>query len=106
MPRIPTLRPGIPVLNGRSVQIPKQVNPHYQRPEHVAWSRQVKERAHWACERCGRTGDMLFADHIREIRDGGTWDLSNGQALCGSCHTAKTMVERAKRAFQQHGTKP
>jgi 5-methylcytosine-specific restriction endonuclease McrA len=100
MPKIPMLKLGIPVLNGRSVQLPpKQVNPHYMKPEHQAWSRQVKERAHWTCERCGRTGDRLFADHIKEIRDGGTWDLANGQALCGSCHTGKTMVERAKRAF-------
>jgi 5-methylcytosine-specific restriction endonuclease McrA len=100
MPRIPTLKPGIPVLNGRSVQLPpKQVNPHYNTEQHQLWSRQVKERARWTCEKCGRTGDRLFADHIKEIRDGGTWDLSNGQALCGSCHTGKTMVERAKRAF-------
>jgi 5-methylcytosine-specific restriction endonuclease McrA len=100
MPKIPMLKLGIPVINGRSVQLPpKQVNPHYMKPEHQLWSRQVKERAHWTCEKCGRTGDRLFADHIREIRDGGTWDLANGQALCGSCHTGKTMAARAKRAF-------
>jgi 5-methylcytosine-specific restriction endonuclease McrA len=100
MPKIPMLKLGIPAVNGRSVQLPpKQVNPHYMKPEHQAWSRQVKERANWTCERCGRIHERLFADHIKEIIDGGTWDLANGQALCGSCHTSKTMVERARRAF-------
>ena len=101
--KIPMLKPGIPVLNGRSVQLPpKQANPHYMTDEHKAWSRQVKERAGWQCQRCGRTGDVLYADHIKEIRDGGTWDMSNGQALCGSCHTGKTMAERAKRAVVRY----
>jgi 5-methylcytosine-specific restriction protein A len=100
MPRIPLLKPSIPQLNGRSVQLPpKQREPYYVTPQHQVWSRLIKERASYTCEKCGRTDTRLFADHIKEIRDGGTWDTSNGQCLCGSCHTAKTMVDRAKRAF-------
>ncbi len=101
MPRIPLIRSGIPRLNGRSVQLPpKQVSTHYQTPKHQDWSAKVRARAGWACERCGARGVRLFADHITEIGDGGeVYSMMNGQCLCGSCHTSKTMVERAKRAF-------
>jgi hypothetical protein len=35
MPKIPMLKLGIPAVNGRSVQLPpKQVNPHYMKPEY------------------------------------------------------------------------
>jgi hypothetical protein len=40
----------------------------------------------------------MFADHIREIGDGGApFDLANGQCLCGAHHTRKTTATRAKR---------
>ena len=99
MKQIPILRPRIPVLTGRSVAMPaKQRAQQYGTAQHVAWARQVRELACHRCQRCGREGVRLYADHIRELNDGGTWALSNGQALCGSCHTNKTMVERARRA--------
>jgi len=89
------------MLNGRSVQLPPKVgNPRYSSPEHMAWAKAVITRAGHQCEKCGRQHTRLYADHIKELRDGGSaYDMSNGQALCGSCHTNKTMVERAKRAF-------
>ena len=89
-------------LTGRSVAMPtrqtKPVNPHYQSDEHIAWRNTVIARAGRHCERCGATGVRLFADHIVELTDGGhPFDLANGQALCGSCHTNKTNAERIKR---------
>ena len=40
----------------------------------------------------------MFADHIVELKDGGApYDLNNGQCLCGSCHTRKTVAERVRR---------
>jgi len=40
----------------------------------------------------------MFADHIKELSDGGErFALSNGQCLCGSHHTLKTNRERARR---------
>ena len=43
-------------------------------------------------------GTRLFADHIVELRDGGNpFELANGQALCGSCHTIKTMQAKFSR---------
>lgn len=96
--RIPVLKSSIPIARGGlSVPAPQRDNSAYKTAEHKAWSVKVKAHAGLACQRCGRSGVRLYADHIKEISDGGTWDLSNGQALCGSCHTIKTLAERAKR---------
>ena len=49
------------------------------------------------------TGDaaldnLLYADHIKERRDGGDLlDPENGQALCAAHHTRKTASERMRR---------
>ena len=79
---------------------PKTADDWYQTPEHRAWSKAVVTRAGFRCqgEGCGRSGVRLFADHIIEVKDGGPrLDLSNGQALCGSCHSIKTAKARAER---------
>lgn len=79
---------------------PKQADAHYQTAEHRRWAAAVVRCAAGMCqgEGCGRTGVRLFADHIHELSDGGApFDLSNGQALCGACHTAKTMKARKAR---------
>ena len=40
----------------------------------------------------------MFADHRVELRDGGAaLDPDNGQCLCGSCHTRKTLAARSAR---------
>jgi 5-methylcytosine-specific restriction endonuclease McrA len=78
----------------------KKAEPFYSTPEFREWRDLVIKRAGNACQgkNCGRTGVRLFADHIKEIRDGGEkLDLSNGQALCGSCHTLKTVAEKSRR---------
>nr|WP_294566986.1 HNH endonuclease signature motif containing protein [uncultured Rhodopila sp.] len=80
---------------------PKVADSHYQTPEHRAWRTEVIRRSGGRCQRpgCGRSGVRLFADHVRELRDGGdALDPANGQALCGACHTAKTARARAARA--------
>ena len=103
MPRIPLLGTGIPRINGRSVQLPpKQRASIYGTPEHVAWARAVKARAHNQCQHCGTSNGRMYADHIKEVNDGGALlDPMNGQLLCSSCHQSKTLVERAKRALHQ-----
>lgn len=83
----------------------KTADPHYGTPEHRAWRKAVIDRAFGTCEavdpdgrRCGRAEARMFADHVIELRDGGApFDLANGQALCGGCHSRKTAAERAKR---------
>ena len=78
----------------------------YGTPEHKAWRAQVIKRAGGRCEcvedgkRCTRAEPLyrLYADHIRELKDGGApFDLANGRALCSSHHTSKTLAERDNR---------
>ena len=50
----------------------------------------VFARARYRCAACGAAG-RLEADHIQPICEGGPfWDERNIQALCRSCHIAKT----------------
>jgi 5-methylcytosine-specific restriction enzyme A len=95
------LRPTLSTSDTRSVRpAPKQRAAIYGTSEHQEWSRTVIARAGGVCQGrgCGRTGVRLFADHIKELRDGGApYDPTNGAALCGSCHSKKTAAERAKR---------
>lgn len=76
----------------------KKVDEHYMSQEFIQWSKDVKTRAGYRCEKCGRAETRMFADHIKEIKDGGLFlDLMNGQCLCGSCHTRKTWDEKRHR---------
>lgn len=80
---------------------PKEADPWYATPEHRAWRDGVIARAGGRCEEpgCGRTERRMFADHIRELRDGGDpLDPVNGRCLCGRCHSLKTARARAARA--------
>jgi 5-methylcytosine-specific restriction protein A len=84
----------------RALPPPKTVDTHYHTPEHRQWRAAVIRRADGHCQgpNCGRSGVRLFADHVIELRDGGApFDVSNGQALCGACHTRKTVAVRANR---------
>lgn len=97
------LQPSLASIDTRIARTDKQVDAVYDTPEHRAWSRTILRRARGICQSCGRTGTRLFADHIVEIKDGGApTDLSNGQALCGSCHSTKTAAERARRVAALH----
>jgi len=93
------IKPRIASLTGRTVPLPpKTVSPHYLSHEHQHWSNQVRQRANYICEQCGRNEMRMFADHIVELSDGGApYDINNGQCLCGACHTRKTVGERARR---------
>ena len=74
----------------------------YGTPLHRAWSAEVIRRSGGMCQDplCANpcAGGRLFADHVVELRDGGGFDISNGVARCGSCHSRKTAAERARRA--------
>lgn len=81
---------------------PKQRADIYGTAGHVAWSKRVIARAGRRCEKCGATHGRMYADHMIELRDGGLpFDVRNGWCLCASCHTTKTMIERAKRALHE-----
>ncbi|HVJ31650.1 MAG TPA: HNH endonuclease [Terriglobia bacterium] len=90
--------------------MPKHHDSFYVTPE---WRQLVgsivKERGR-KCERCARTHNeagapvRIFGDHIQELKDGGApLDRRNVMLLCGSCHTSKTLAERAKRTAKVWG---
>lgn len=99
-----TLRPGLKTVDHRTCAPPaKRADPELQTAAHEKWRKAVLDAAGWRCQSCGKRGGRghnvrLFADHIKERRDGGDpLDPKNGQCLCGSCHTKKTGQERARR---------
>ena len=49
------------------------------------------------CRDEGRLVPSLVADHIIALRDGGGWEIENGQGLCVLCHARKTARETAMR---------
>jgi 5-methylcytosine-specific restriction protein A len=105
---IKMLRPLVPRSSGNTIKTePKRVDAHYLTDEHKAWRDQVLRNAGYRCEhiddglRCVKAApaNRMFADHIKERRDGGApFDPANGQCLCGAHHTKKTMAARAARA--------
>lgn len=111
--RLPTLRPLVKTLDTRTVPVePKRADPFYLTPEYRAWRDAVIRRAGRRCEavdagvRCHKAEPQhrLFADHVRERRDGGAlYDIANGKCLCGRHHSLKTAGERAKRMAAQTG---
>jgi hypothetical protein len=47
----------------------------------------------WACARCGKPLPACYeVDHIKELQDGGSNEVSNLQAMCRDCHGAKTQM--------------
>lgn len=66
----------------------------YQRNRRIRF-----ERAHGRCEACGIVlqANGWECDHVVELRDGGTNDVSNLRALCRPCHMAKTRAARKRR---------
>jgi len=104
-PRLRNVPPRVATLDTRLAPIaPKVVDPHYLTPEHRAWRAEVIRRSGGQCQASdckaphrGQRG-RLFADHVQELRDGGAaLDPANGAALCGACHTRKTIAARTRR---------
>lgn len=103
-----TLAPMVRTLDPHTTRLPPKVKDHvYTTPEFAQWRAQVLARAGYRCEavdhhghRCtqARPEHRLYADHIIELKDGGALlDISNGQCLCASHHTDKTIAARARR---------
>ncbi len=107
--KLQVARPGLTVHDARSVKpAPKAAAPVYQSAAYLAWRDAVVRRAGGRCEaidagqRCPKASPRhrVFADHKREVRDGGAvYDVDNGECLCGAHHTRKTAVARASRRF-------
>src|SRR5262252_3233826 len=114
--RLRTLAPLIRAMDTRTVKLPpKLMDPVYNSPAFISWRPQLLKRAAYHCEavddqghRCSKTRPArLFADHIHELKDGGSLtDPSNGQCLCFSHHERKSYqarVARIKENIIPHG---
>lgn len=72
----------------------------YQSSQWLRLSSQLK-RIKPFCERCGMRGQALYADHIKELKDGGAaFDIANIQILCAPCHGAKTKEQALDRKWK------
>jgi len=111
-PKLRSLPSLVTVRDTRPVRLPPKVKADiYNTPEFRAWRALVIARAGRRCQamderghRCskGRPEHRMYADHIVELRDGGqAFDVSNGQCLCASHHTLKTMQARYRRHSSQ-----
>ncbi len=58
------------------------------RIEYKNWRKAVFERDNYTCQKCGRRGGNLNADHVIPyyIDKTKTFDVNNGQTLCVLCH--------------------
>ena len=75
---------------------------YYNSKEHRAWRTLIITRAKGMCQwpGCNAREPRMFADHIVEIRDGGSrTDPLNGQCLCGKHHAIKTHRAKLERPF-------
>lgn len=82
----------------------------HERGYGTAWDRlreQVMQRDKRLCQPCLRKSNRptvaTQVDHIVPKARGGTDDLSNLQAICGPCHTAKTARDNGRRPKRQFG---
>ena len=104
---LPLVKSKIATFDTRRVMMPpKQAASIYHTPEFKQWREAVVARAGRRCEavdggkRClkAEPRHRMFADHKRELRDGGApFDVDNGTCLCGAHHGAKTARARATR---------
>ena len=107
MPKLRSLSPLVRTLDTRTTRLPpRQIDPVYSTPEFQRWRAHVVARAGGQCEaidngyRCSKAKPQhrMYADHIIELRDGGSLlDINNGQCLCASHHQIKTVAARTRR---------
>ncbi|RNI20618.1 HNH endonuclease [Paracoccus pantotrophus] len=76
------------------VRFPRAGEAIYRSERWKAVRLQAKRRDGWRCVQCG-AGGRLEVDHIRPVRTHPelSYDLSNLQTLCPSCHSRKTRIE-------------
>ena len=108
MPKLRSLPSLVRAVDTRTVRLPPKVKAEvYTTSQYRAWVIQVIARAGGRCEyrdhhghRCSKEWPehTVYADHVVELKDGGALlDINNGQCLCASHHTIKTMAARYRR---------
>jgi 5-methylcytosine-specific restriction enzyme A len=107
MAKLRTLAPLVRIHETRTTRLPpKQKDPIYDTPEFRAWRAHIIGRAGGQCQAIedgyrysrAQPHHRMYADHITELRDGGSLlDPMNGQCLCRSHHEIKTVAARVRR---------
>ena len=64
---------------------------------------EVIDRQRGMCRRCDKRLEQsdTHIDHIIPVEDRGESDISNYQALCGSCHNKKTHEDRLRKQHKK-----
>lgn len=108
MARLQSLRPQVATLPSR-VQSTASLGESYgQGRGGRPWRRlreQVLKRDGHLCQSCRSKGELVLAnevDHIVPLAEGGTDSEANLQAICRSCHDAKTKAEAARGAARRY----
>jgi 5-methylcytosine-specific restriction protein A len=103
-PRLTMLGPRVSTMRSSLAPGPKVKDPIYERADWRACIAAIIKQRGRRCEdpQCSTpnrgAGQRIYGDHIRELKDGGALlDPSNILLRCASCHTRKTIAERAKR---------
>jgi 5-methylcytosine-specific restriction protein A len=111
-PRITMLKPRIATLDTRTAKpLPKEVDSHYNTPEHRAWALAVKRRGGWRCEhvengvRCPNRHptSVMYAGHIKNRIDYPelALDPKNGRCECNSHNTKGGIQDRVRRMAEK-----
>ena len=109
-PRIKIAQPRLKAQDSRRIKPEeKRALPIYSTPEYRVWRAEVIRRSGGQCQDPrhdpGRSRGKLYADHVKELRDGGApFDVSNGLARCAPCHLRKTIDARVDRLKAGLGT--
>lgn len=95
--------PRLATADSRKVKPPaKRAEPFYLSPEWRGLMAEIIRERGRHCQdpdhQGPRVGGRIFGDHIVELKDGGApFDKANILLRCGSCHTRKTVAQRAQR---------
>ena len=104
MGRLTTLKPRLPVL--RVGRMPMHTMAEHRRIRGAAWEalrREVMQRDKGLCQPCAREQRIAAAsqvDHVTPQWEGGSDHPTNLQAICRTCHEAKTAQEARRRHGQ------
>lgn len=70
-------------------------NQNYKRSVSETKKKYVASSQNWKCNHCHQQLDATFeVDHIIELQNGGSNEVSNLVALCRNCHGKKSMLQR------------
>lgn len=63
--------------------------------KYYQWRKKVFDRDRYTCQKCGRVGGYLQADHVIPVSlcKDLCYNLENGKTLCLPCHKQKTKID-------------